>query len=288
MARAVGLMNPDNASKSAGIFKEGFVRIDFNSYKVHQGKGGDSGESTAPATKWSWMVTRLGEDAETPITDEHDEPVTEELLFSFGGKALAHVHPGHADGPDDPEPEDLGTDVGVEGNTIFLASDKWTPNEKSGLMVLTASMSKQGIPADYFNRCWAPEWNGCIFEMKSQAGEKGNDGRAFSYKVVSKVVVRPGGGKGKIASVNGKGAIDPTALLGPILKSISEELDGQQITHKAFIARVKTAINAKDARALVPVLSLAKDWKWLQDHGDEFDLYVDEATASVHFGELPI
>lgn len=281
-------MNPENASKSAGVFKEGFVRIDHNSYKVHAGKPGE-GEAPNPATKWSWNVTRLKEDAETPLTDEHDEPITEELLFSFGGKSLQHVHPGHADGPDDKEPEDLGSDVDTEGNTIVLLTDNWAPNEKSGLMVLTASLTKFGVNAEYLNRCWAPEWNGCIFEMKSQPGEKSADGRTFNYKVVTKIVVKPGGGKGKSATgVNGKAAVDAATVLGPILTAMSQELDGQQITHKAFVARVKASVSNIDSRALVPVTALVKDWEWLQKHGETFDFYVDQATASIHFGALPV
>src|SRR5262245_47343119 len=125
--RASGLMNPENAAKGAGVFKEGYVRIDSNSYKVHQA----AGEDAVPATKWSWKVTRLQQDGETPLVNEHEEPITEELLFSLGTKCLPFVHPGKADGPTDEEPEDLGTGTGVEGNTIYLNAADWRPNERS-------------------------------------------------------------------------------------------------------------------------------------------------------------
>ncbi len=275
-------MNPDNAAKSAGVFKEGFVRIDFNSYKVHQNKG----EDATPATKWVWSVTRLGEDGQSPLTDEHDEPITEELLFGFGGKCLPFVHPGKADSPEDEEPEDLGTSVGAEGNTIYLVAQDWTPNEKSGLMTLTRSMTAQGIKAEFLNRCWCPDWNGCVFEMKTQT-EKGSDGKTFNMKVVSKVLVGPGKtkGGGKATPINGK-PVDAEAALAPILHKLSEELDGQQLTYKAFLNRVRSAADAAklDTKLLVPVLSLCKDENWLQAHGSTFDYSVYPEDHTIIFG----
>src|ERR1044071_7452585 len=158
MPKAAGLMNPDNAMKSAGAFKEGFVRIDSNSYVVHQSKPGE-GEAPIPATKWAWNVTRLAENGEDALLDEQDQPITETILFSFGGKCLPFVHPGKADGPDDEDPEDLGiglTPEGEEGgNTIYLNAPDWRPNEKSGLMTLTRSLVQQSVKAEYLNRCWA-------------------------------------------------------------------------------------------------------------------------------------
>jgi hypothetical protein len=284
-------MNPENASKSTGgSFKEGVVRIDSNSYKVHQGKGGDDGPAI-PATKWSWMVTRLAENGEDALTNEHDEPITEELLFSFGGKCLPFVHPGKADTADDEEPEDLGTSVDVEGNTIYLNAPDWRPNEKSGLMVLTSSLAKQGVKSDYLNRCWAADWNGCVFDMRTQEGEKGKDGRSFNYKVVARVLVGPGGKK-PVSKANGaakpSGPDNAEAVLAPILNSLSEELDGQQITRKAFVNRVKGALDAKkvDAKLLVPVLSLCKSDEWLQKHADTFDYTLYPEDNTMIFGTM--
>lgn len=267
-------MNPENAAKSAGAFKEGFVRIDSNSYMVHQAKGEDS----LPATKWKWNVTRLAENGEDALTDEHDEPVREELYFSFGGKCLPFVRPGKADSPDDEEPEDLGTTVGVEGNTIYLNAADWTPNERSSLMMLTRSMAAQGVKAEHLNRCWTPDWNGCVFEMKTTAPEKGRDGREFSYKVVSKVLVGPGKSKGAAKGTTNHSAkeSDAESYLAPILMTLSEELDGQALTRKAFVNRVRAAMDAKkaDSKLLVPVLSLCKDDKWLAANGQTFDISI--------------
>ncbi len=285
MARAVGLMDPANAIKSAGPFREGYVRIDSSTYKVHKGKDGDT-EPAIPATKWVWGVTRLTSDGTEPLVDEHDEPITEEIFFSFGGKSLPFVHPGKADGPDDEEPEDEGTSVGAEGNTIFLVANDWAPNEKSGLMVLTTSLVAAQIKPEYLNRCWAPDWVGCVFEMKAKKGEKGADGREFSYKVVSKVLVGPGGKKSKGGTASGP---NPTTVLAPIVQVLAQELDGQSMTRKAFLNRIRTAMETAnvDSKLLVPVLSLLKDDKWLNEHAETFDYKLDASSNSIVFGNVP-
>lgn len=292
MPKALGLMNPDNAAKSAGPFKEGLVRIDSNSYKVHQGKPGE-GEPPVPATKWSWNVTRLAEDGEEPLTDEHGEAITEELLFSFGGKCLPFVHPGRADSVDDEDVEDLGTgltpDGELGGNTIYLNAPDWKPNERSGLMVLTKSLVKQGIKAEYLNRCWTPDWNGCVFEVKNQEGEKGRDGRAFNYKIVTKMLVGPGSKKAGAKSsgkANGK-ALDAEGVLASILSAMSTEMDGQQVTRKTFVNRVKSAMDAAkvDNTLLVPVLTLCKDDQWLKAHEDTFDFVLYPEDNTIIFGK---
>lgn len=283
MPRATGLMNPDNASKGGSPFKDGVIRIDSNGYTVHQGKPGE-GESPIPATKWVWYASRLQENGEDVMIDEHGEPVKEELFFSFGGKCLPFVHPGKADSLDDEEVEDLGTTLGVEGNTVYLNATDWKPNERSGLMTLTKSMQNLGMKPEYLNRCWAPDWVGCVFEMKSLAST-GADGKSFNYKVVSRILVGPGGSKGKSKSTNGK-VNEVETVLAPILHNLSQELDGTEVSRKVFLNRVRGALDTGkvDSKLLVPVLSLCKDDKWLQEHAQTFDFVLDPKSGTITFG----
>ncbi len=285
MPKSLGLMNPQHAAKST-MFKEGLVRIDSNSYKVHQGKAGEGQAELVPATKWSWKVTRLNEDRE-PITDEHGEEVTEELLFSFGTKCLPFVHPGKCDSIQDEDVEDLGTSVGTEGNTVFLVATDWAPHEKSGLMILTKSLAGLQVSNAYLDRCWAPDWDGCIFDMRSQAGEKGRDGNAFNYKVVHKVIVGPGG---KAAKKAGPKVTDAEGYLAPMLHKLSQEWDGETVSFKAFVGRIKSAMDTAktDAKLTIPILTLCRDPQWLQSHGETFDFYVDPAALTITFGKLPV
>lgn len=283
MPRAQGLMNPENAAKSAGLFREGFVRINSNSYKVHLAKG----EDAVPATKWIWNVTRLNESGEEPLVDEHENPITEELYFSLGGKCLPFVHPGKADSPDDDDVEDMGIDLGAEGNTVFLVAQDWTPNEKSSLMMLTTSMSKQGVKAEYLNRCWTPDWNGCVFEMKTLVDKNARDGREIPYKIVSKMLVGPGGKKSGAAKASAKSQTSDveTVLVGVIMK-LSEDMDGKQLTRKAFVNRVREALDEKkvDSKLIVPALNLCKNEQWLKDHAETLDMTFSE--NAVLFGRL--
>ena len=96
-----------------------------------------------------------------------------------------------------------------------------------------------------------------------------------------------GPGKKTKASSNGKAAAgDAEAALAPILNSLSQELDGQQLTRKAFLNRVKAAIDTAkiDNRLLVPVLSLAKDDDWLKKHADTFDFTLYPEDNTIMFG----
>jgi hypothetical protein len=285
MARAIGLMNPDNAVKSTGAFKEGVIRIDSNSYKVHKAQVGEGQPDNLPSTKWSWIVTRMNEQGNEPLTDDNGESIKEELLFSFGMKSLPFVHPGRMDGPED-DPEDLGTSIGAEGNTIYLNAVDWKPNEKSGLVVLTASLAKLNVSRTFIDRCWTPDWNGFIFHVASQEGPKSNDGRVFSYKVATKLISAPSA-KRTSKSANGAAAgQDAGALLAPIISRLSTELAGQTITKKAFANRVKSVCDTSNVpnHMLVPVLTLVRNEKWLQEVGETFDFTV--TNDGITFGSI--
>jgi hypothetical protein len=65
------------------------------------------------------------------------------------------------------------------------------------------------------------------------------------------------------------------------------ELDGQTLTRKAFVNRVRAALDeAKtDSKLLVPVLSLCKDEKWLTGHAETFDYSVNSTDNTIAFGQ---
>jgi hypothetical protein len=279
-------MNPDNAAKSAGTFKEGFVRVDKSCYKVWQAEEVAGRKQMLPVTALVWNVTRLNED-QVPLVDEHDEPITEEIKFSFGTKALPFVHPAKADSVDDDDPQDMGTEVGVEGNTLYTTAADWTPHELSGVMQLTTSLKQQGVDKTYLNRCWAPDWVGCVFFMKTHvsdnkmADDKGVE-RNVNYKVVSKIVVGPGQAKPSRVPRAIKSNTDAESVLAPVIENLSETLDGQQLTRKAFQNRVRAALEARgtDIKMLVPCLSLCKDEKWLAMNANRYGFSVDSDSIT--------
>ena len=310
MPKAMGLMNPKNAERSLGGFREGYVRIDYNEYKVYKGRVQEGQTNDrAPTLAWVMRIARLDETTHEPLTDEHDQPLTEELAFSFGGKSLANIHPGKADGPEDEDPEDLGIEVNAAGNTVFLVNQSWRPHEKSSMMNFTASLSAHQVEEKYLNRCWSPDWNGCVLHIVNKVSEdkmkdeKGQD-RAISYKVVDKILVGPGkatkivdktgatsGTAALVSAPRGPGGgADAEARLKPVLEELSEQYDGQSMTRKAFIAKVKATLDGKgvDPKMLLPILSLCKDDNWLHTNGIKYDLIYDPIQNTVMFGEQAV
>ncbi len=162
MAIPKGLFNPKNAVESTGGFREGIIQVDSSVYKVHRNRTGEGQAELAPVMALCWNITRLDEEQEV-MTNEDNEPLTEELIFSGGGKSLAQVHPGRADSPDDPEIEDAGVAVNTEGPTVYLVNQDWFPHKKSGMTQLMESLKEKGLKEEYLDRVWAPDYVGAIF-----------------------------------------------------------------------------------------------------------------------------
>jgi hypothetical protein len=233
-----GLLNPKNAVESmGGGFKEGLVEVLKSSFQVHQSplpRLRDEDKMTeeqkeeaiaklkerqrAPITALVWLVQRLDEETQEPLTDDKDEPVTEELVFGLGGKSLGQVHPGLAAGPEDDEEEveDLGTEPNTEGPTIYFVNKDFRINSKSSVVYLMQSLGDGrkaekkgedefpgcGFKEEYIDRQWAPDYVGLVAHMKtflSGSTMKGEDGkdRPIAYKIVDKILKAPYEGKGK-------------------------------------------------------------------------------------------
>lgn len=196
-AAAKGLFKPENfAEQLDGFkFKEGIVRVDSSTFKVHQGrerKSNDGGNPTPGEIKLAWVlgITRLDED-QNPLTDEHDNELAEELVLSLGGKALANIHPGGAESSEDEEVEDLGIEVNTEGKTLFLVNGDYKIHPSTGAAKFADSLAKAGWKPE-FNRCWAPDYAGSVFYLKGEPTEMIDKatGKKTTYdaKVVDKII----------------------------------------------------------------------------------------------------
>lgn len=303
--KAIGLLNPKSFVESTGGFQEGLVRVDQSVFKVHQGRVGEGQPARQPFTALVWTVNRLDEDDHEPLTDDDGNPKTEELVFGLGGKSLTGAHPGGADSPDDEEVEDLGVDVGTEGPTVFLASPTFKLNSKSGCAVLMDSLQKAGFKEEYLNRVWSPDYVGSVFHVKNFVSDqvmKGDDGkdRPITYKVVGKII-RAGyeqkkkAGAGQMSQPKGKAAAGGKAevseeekALRKALDSLSEKLDGSQVTRKALSTKVLQELQAAKVSPTLHVkaLSLVKDDGWLGKNGPQYDITFDAEEGTVVFGTL--
>lgn len=311
--KATGLLNPKNAVESSGgnQFKEGNVRVDHSCFMVvppPTDKDGNvykrDGVESQPTLALVWKVTRLDED-DDPIMDEHESPLTEELKFGLGGKALAKAHPGNGSSADDDEPEDQGSDSNAEGNTIFVVDSSFKLNVNSAVVVLMNSLEKAGWPADMLDRVWAPDYIGSIFWMKTDSvkdekgvertmkDNKGND-RPVTYKVVGKI--RKEGFKEKAkkavkgkedagkADKGAKGGNEADALAIKVLTAIAEDRAGESMTRKTLSTMLipKKLKDLKiDAKNHVPILSLVKDDNWLKKNASKFSAETTEEDGNI-------
>lgn len=307
-----GLFNPKNVAPDTGGpgFKEGPVRVDASNLVIYQSPAPKTPKADyvqpLPIVALMWDVTRLDENLE-PLTDEHDNPLTEQLRFSLGGKSLAQVHPGKADNADDEEIEDLGEKVGTKGDTLFMVNSNFQIHPKSSVHYLYKSLVSK-VDDKFIDRVWAPDWNGMVTVMKietsgdtmtqeDQNGKKVE--RPVTYKVVEKVVSM-GKGKGKAAAggkdagkdASGKDGGNDRATeekaIQPILEAISSELDGTQVTMKALNSRVSKALQASkiDTKQHVSILALVKDDEWLKKNAKKYDMTVDTEERTVAFGTV--
>jgi hypothetical protein len=305
-----GLFHPKNfAENTGGGMKEGLVRVESSVFKVHQGRESKDGAPGAIKMALVWSVTRLDEDQQPLTHAETGAAVTEELVFGIGGKALPQVHPGKADSPDDDESEDLGDEVNTEGNTIYLVNGDFRLHPKTALAYLQESLKAAGWKEEYLLREWAPDYVGSVFHMKTQIGDEKMEDKVtgkktdINYKIVDKIIragyeakaskSAPAAAKGKkgetevtAAPAKEKGGSEAETLLKPILEKLSEDLDGQRMSGKAFRLKVTAMLQQSKVpnQQHVPILSLLKDEKWLAKNAAKFDMTVDSEENTVTFG----
>jgi len=310
----MGLLNPKNASESSGgSFKEGNVLVTRSVFKVYKKPDYPGQAPTEPVLALVWDVTRLDEDLNPLRNDEGDE-LKEQIVVSLGGSSLQKAHPGMAESPDADEVEDLGDKIGTEGPTVFVIKDGWFPDKRAGITHLNDSLIKKGFDPKILDRGWAADFTGGIYLMKTWIDEANKlpskDGveRGTPYKVTDKIIRFPyekkagagekasgGGAKGKTAkgataaegSEEAAGSEKETILNG-ILNELTEELDGEELSRKAFNQRVigKLNLNEVDAKLHVPIMSLVKDDKWAAKNLKKYDMKLNAETNSVQIGTL--
>jgi hypothetical protein len=219
-------------------------------------------------------------------------------VFSLGGKSLIKIHPGSADGPEDEEAEDLGTEVNVEGPTVYLVDSNFRLHKHSGAAILMESLKISGFLEEYIDRVWAPDYIGSVFHMKTFNNEEvmmkytnkhgKEEERATAYKVVDRVV-RAGYEKKAATKAVGGSAKGNEALdaLTPILQKIATDRDGSTMTRKALVTNITSQLQQQkvDAKLHIGILSLVKDDKFLTKNAAEFGYTYDAAEGTVSFGE---
>lgn len=200
MSRA-SLARRDASEGQLGI-QEGFVKIVNAVTRVHQyPPSKKTGEESTPFPCVQLHFARLDPKSLEPI---EEDPIPVE----FGVGKLEKFRPGNAANRDDEEPEDLGEEVGTEGNCLYTdggriwAYSKW--------MYLSESMEQCGFNPDIMGAGYMPDLIGTVGHVKTitipkQPGITYKKEAEPTALVFDKIVTFPYEKKGKGGSGSGKG-----------------------------------------------------------------------------------
>lgn len=275
------------ASKDAVVggmgIQEGNVEIVAACGKVHQfPPNKKSGNQSAPFCCAAIQLQRLDKD----MNPTEDEPQWEYL--TYGKDSLEKYHPGNASSPDDDDPEDLGSEVDTEGNTIFVVDESAKLRTTCKWMIFAKSLEAQGFKPDILGRGYFPDLVGTKGHVKTLTMEKIDDSdKAPTCLVFDKIVVYPyskGGAKKAAAPAkSGKAATAPPAdedadnpadeKAREVMTELSVEYSGKPIPVKKIAALAQT----KMIRARTPgklqkqALDLIGSAEWLGEKGYEVE-----------------
>lgn len=108
-----------------------------------------------------------------PLHDADDNEIIEEISYGIGnltnknGEVFVAVAKGS--GPDDLEPEVIGSDVGDEGNTLDVTSSEFEFHPATSYMMLLESLRRTDqVRPEVIDRSWAPDWIGAVLHLVSK------------------------------------------------------------------------------------------------------------------------
>lgn len=215
---------PEDAYRFKGSFEEGwgtvvgasFLNFQFPPTKEAKGNR-PAGSQDPPQLMCRLEIQRYidGEGNKNPAPPEEvllpiqkPDKMTGELTACHPGK--------YPDGNVEGDPEDMGGDLGAEGDTLYAMQDGYAINEKCKYMRFTQSLQEKGFKPAILKRTWAADLVGLYgffknVQVKGQTAEF--DGTAF---VVDKIVRFPyektAGGAGDKAKPAAKGKAGATAV----------------------------------------------------------------------------
>lgn len=189
--------------------QEGNVKVENTVFKITEFTNSNGDVVLTP------FVTHLDyfhvDDNLQPHSDEVQS--RDIVIASFPDDSGEYMHrPGNADGPEDEDPEDLGSEVGTEGNSIFCDPPR-AIRADSDWMKFTQSLEKLGFPVEVNAQSYAPNYNGLIVHVHSEPGREYTDKKTGEKKtlpshwVADKIWVNPHAkGQGAKKGATAKGA----------------------------------------------------------------------------------
>jgi hypothetical protein len=163
------------ASKGGVGFQEGFVHIDESfSTNFQYPPNSQTGKQSDPFCALVWRGTRLDSEwNELPGDDNQFEIVLRMGSGYDKAKGVTGVRPGKLAEKDfdnlDVEPEDLGSDVGVMGNSFFMEEGQ---KFSVGWEKMKESLEQKAFKKEILGRGIATDFVGMIAHFKTVEGQK--------------------------------------------------------------------------------------------------------------------
>ncbi len=287
----------------AGFIQEGNVEITSSVVAIHQfPPNSKTGVQSDAFTAVRWTVKKLNED-----WSEQDEGASEQINIRLG--KVEDMRPGNLTKPDDldEEPEDLGSEVETEGNSLYVEPDKrvgrnWAAMEES--------LRKAGFRPDVIGRCYLPDFNGMKCHLKTIAAGKykTKDGEekdatnlvvdkihTFPYeikkgktnaKVTAKTAAPVTSAKANETPAASNGEGDTLALAKKVLEGRSTQFqaiipNGKATKRGVFQMQFAQELMRQKVSNYKPVLELVKDDEQLIQLATEMEFMVDLDAGTV-------
>lgn len=187
--------DPKEAYVPKAGFIEGWAEIIAAKSMVAQWQPNKTtGDQLPPCTEIVLTLKRLEQDGSPSGLDDEEK----ELVIEWGAKdgSMLRVQPAIASGPGDDNPEDQGTALGTEGNTLSVPED-YKFLSTAPFMVLVHSLVECGFKRDVpaISSAYLPDLVGTIahFVTRPAKGGKVNNktGKPFEDFVVDKITRFP-------------------------------------------------------------------------------------------------
>lgn len=201
---------------------------------------------------------------ETGAVEDEEKVMQQHFIISFPKKtegedypydlASLRFHPGKAKSADDQEPEDLGTEVGTTGNTMYCETTA-APFADSDYMEFMTSLEKKGWKPEINDQSFAPNYVGLIFKFHTEAKKLRADAKAGAKPqtrwVVDDILVRPYEQKGKKSqtSVPSKSSTAGSAATTAADKAPSSNGDNSDVVGAAFVAALNKVLSEPSSGA---------------------------------------
>ena len=161
-----------DAPKLGFGIQEGIVRFSRCRFANIQHNKAD-GTATTPFFGFTTDLTKLNDDL-TPINEDQTE--SKDFQIAWGSRvdkdlANCKFRPGNQSGPEDTDPEDLGTEIGTEGNGMYVEKADFAPYADTEWMLFTAGLEKLGFLAEINYQSYAPNYEGLVIEVKTVSKE---------------------------------------------------------------------------------------------------------------------